>query len=45
MLKESFAGRASALEIQDGRFTVYTTDAEPRVLPPPGSGKAAVPAR
>ena len=45
MLKESFAGRASALEIQDGRFTVYTADAEPRVVPPPGSAKAAVPGK
>jgi len=45
MLKEYFAGRASALEIQDGRFTVYTADAEPRVVPPPGSAKAAVPGK
>ena len=45
MLKESFAGRASALEIQDGRFTVYTADAEPKVLPQPGSAKAAVPGK
>jgi hypothetical protein len=45
MLKESFAGRASALEILDGRFTVYSTDAEPKALPPPASAKAAVPAR
>jgi hypothetical protein len=45
MLKESFAGRASALDIQDGRFTVHTAEAEPRVLPPPGGGKDAVPGR
>jgi hypothetical protein len=45
MLKEAFAGRASALEIQDGRFTVYSNDAEPKVLPPPGSAKTAVPVR
>jgi hypothetical protein len=45
MLKEAFAGRASALEIQDGRFTVYSIDAEPKVLPPPGSAKSAVPGR
>ena len=45
MLKESFAGRASALDIQGGRFTVFTADADPRPLPAPAGAKAAVPAR
>jgi hypothetical protein len=43
MLEESFAGRASALDIQDGRFTVLTSDAEPRTLPAPA--KSPAPAR
>jgi hypothetical protein len=35
MLKEEYGGRASALEIQNGRFTAYYADAEPKVLPSP----------
>jgi hypothetical protein len=34
MLQSVFGGRASALEIQDGRFTAYAADQEARVLPP-----------
>ncbi len=36
MNKESYKGRASALEIRGGQFTVYHVDGEPRVLAPPG---------
>ncbi len=45
MLEESYAGRASALEMQGGRFTVFTTDADPRPLPAPAGAKSAAPAR
>ena len=45
MLEESYAGRASALEVQAGRFTVFTADADPRPLPAPASAKSPVPAR
>jgi len=44
MLKESYSGRASALEIQNGRFTALYVGAESKVLPGPGTGKLA-PAR
>jgi hypothetical protein len=43
MLKESFAGRASALEIQNGRFTAYQTEGEPTILPAPAGGKTVSP--
>ncbi len=45
MLEESYAGRASALEMQGDRFTVFTTDADPRPLPAPAGAKSAAPAR
>jgi len=35
MLKEIYGGRASALEIQSGKFTVYSADGEPRTLAGP----------
>jgi hypothetical protein len=41
MLQSVFGGRASALEIQDGRFTAHAAGQEPRVLPP--SGRAGQP--
>jgi hypothetical protein len=43
MLKETYGGRASALEIQDGRFTAYYTDKEPKVLTAPAAKKAGRP--
>jgi len=43
MLKEAFGGRASALEIQDGQFTAYYADREPRVLVAPAAKKAGWP--
>ena len=43
MLKEAYGGRASALEIQDGRFTAYYTDREPKVLTAPAAKKAGRP--
>ena len=42
MLGEVYAGRASALEIQDGRFTAHRVDTTPRALPPPASAKVPV---
>lgn len=39
MNKEAFNGRASALEVKDGKFTVYYGDGETKVLAPPGNGK------
>jgi hypothetical protein len=42
MLKPFFGGRASALEIEDGRFTAYYADAEKQVLLAPEA--AALPA-
>ena len=39
MNKEEYNGRPSALEIQDGRFTAYYQDGEPKVFAAPGSGK------
>jgi hypothetical protein len=35
MLKESFGGRASALEIQNGKLVAYYNDEEPQELIPP----------
>jgi hypothetical protein len=35
MLGEADAGRASALEIRDGRFTAHRVDRTPRSIPPP----------
>jgi hypothetical protein len=43
MLREAYAGRGSALEIQNGIFTAYHADGEPRVLPAPPNGKAVSP--
>lgn len=40
MLKEEFKGRASALEIRDGRFTEYHADGDPQPLPAPTHAKA-----
>lgn len=34
MLQSAFGGRASALEIQNGRFTAHSIDAKPQVLAP-----------
>ena len=42
MLGEVYAGRGSALEIRDGRFTAHRVDTMPRSLAPPA--KAKVPA-
>jgi len=39
MLGEVYSGRASALEIRDGRFTAHRVDTMPRSLPPPASAK------
>jgi hypothetical protein len=41
MLKSAFGGRASALEIQGGRFTAYSLGEPPRVLAPHGNDSAA----
>jgi len=35
MLRPAFGGRASALEIQDGRFTAHSAGQPPRALSPP----------
>lgn len=41
MLKAVYAGKASALEIQDGRFTAYYADEKPQVLiAAPGSANS-----
>jgi hypothetical protein len=40
MLKEAFGGRASALEIQEGRFTAWYTDSEPKILTAPAARRA-----
>jgi hypothetical protein len=40
MLGEVYSGRASALEVRDGRFTAHRVDAMPRLLPPPVSARA-----
>jgi hypothetical protein len=45
MNREEYQGRPSALEIQDGRFTAYYADGEPKVLTAPASGKTAEPNR
>jgi Calcineurin-like phosphoesterase len=37
MLHAVFGGKASALEIQDGRFTAYSIGQPPRALPPHGA--------
>ena len=42
MLKSVFGGRASALEIQGGRFTAFYTNEKPQVLLAPASG-ASIP--
>lgn len=41
MLQETYAGRASALEIRDGRFTAHQVDRTPRVLRPPARRDSA----
>jgi hypothetical protein len=38
MLKESYGGRASALEIQNGGFTAYYSDEKPQILRAPDTG-------
>lgn len=43
MLKETYGGRASALEIQDGHFRAHYADGEPKALPAPASGKTFPP--
>jgi hypothetical protein len=40
MLKKQYGGRASALEIQNGRFTAYYADQGPEVLRAPEGGEA-----
>ena len=45
MLGEVYAGRGSALEIRDGRFTAHRVDMMPRSLSPPASAKVPVPVR
>lgn len=45
MNKAEYQGRPSALEIQDGKFTAYYADGEPKVLSPPGGGKTTGPGR
>jgi hypothetical protein len=44
MLGEAYAGRASALEILDGRFTAHRVDQMPKPLPPPPAARDAKPA-
>jgi 3',5'-cyclic AMP phosphodiesterase CpdA len=39
MLGEAYAGRGSALEIRDGRFTAHRVDTMPRSLPAPASAR------
>lgn len=39
MLGEVYAGRPTALEVRDGRFTAHRLDAQPRLLPPPASSR------
>jgi hypothetical protein len=41
MLKEAYGGRASALEILDGRITAYYVDGEPKVLVAPAGKQPA----
>jgi hypothetical protein len=43
MLKEEYGGRATALEIQNGRFTAHYAEGEPKALPAPASGKNVPP--
>jgi hypothetical protein len=45
MLSDVYAGRGSALEIRDGRFTAHRVDEMPRALPPPASARVPEPAR
>jgi hypothetical protein len=44
MLEEVYTGRASALEIQDGRFTAHQVNVQPKPLPAPGGSKIISPA-
>jgi hypothetical protein len=41
MLKSVYSGRASALEIRDGRFTAYYADQKPQVLLAPTTGASS----
>ncbi len=41
MNREVYEGRPSALEIENGKFTAYYIDGEPKVLTPPGEAKTA----
>ncbi len=43
MLQEAFHGRATALEVRDGRFTAYHADGTTSVLPSPPA-RSPVPA-
>ena len=45
MLGEAYAGRASALEVLDGRFMAHRVDEMPKPLPPPPAARDAKPAR
>jgi hypothetical protein len=45
MLGEVYAGRGSALEVRDGRFTAHRVDTIPRSLAPPVKARAPVPAK
>ncbi len=40
MLKEAYRGKASALEIENGRISAYHGDGEPRILVAPAGGTA-----
>ncbi len=43
MNKQEYEGRPSALEIQDGKFTAYYGDGEPKVLTAPANVKTPAP--
>jgi hypothetical protein len=45
MLGEAYAGRASALEILDGRFTAHRVDEIPKPLPAPAGARLPEPVR
>jgi hypothetical protein len=40
MLGDVYAGRPTALEVRDGRFTAHRVDALPRLLQPPASSRS-----
>lgn len=45
MLRETYGGRGSALDIQNGRFTVQYADGDARAIAAPSSGKTGQPGR